>query len=160
MNLRKVTIWTTGVMLIGTIMVPCLDLFFNFLAIRVFEVVDVAFIWLFSGSPLAVSLYLTIKSRSHNSDITLLVSTIAYGVWYIFMLFDMMNTFFGIPLHKQDHGGTPDILLCGIFSLPVMLSAWGIALNLDPQYTEQPTAHPGTSAASSSPALSEGDQND
>ena len=118
MNLRNVTIWTTGLALIGTIIFPYLLDDVSLFHPRIFEIIfSATLIWLLSGSPLLVSFVLAIMLRDKNSSDILLASTIFYGICYglacCVALFEFMGTIL--------------LLGIGIMSLPVMIPVWVIA---------------------------------
>jgi hypothetical protein len=120
MNLRKVTIWTTGVMLIATLILPCR--FFTIAPVQSFGTMQTfSFVWLTSGSPLVVSFILAKVLKYHISSIIILASTIAYSIWYICVLPTVFFEDFGVL-----------VLLCvAILSLPVMIPAWIAAIVIE-----------------------------
>ena len=119
MNLRNVAIWTTGVMLVGTTVLP--------LWIASFESKDIfsafGIIWLLSGSPILISFVLAKTLERTISTIILLCSTITYAIWYVYWLHFIF--FSGQDLAMMV------ILFIGIWSLPVMLPAWIVAYVLN-----------------------------
>ena len=95
MKLRTVTIWTTGVVLITTTIVPCLVLLFEYLALGrgatnfnvIYAIYAFTMMWLLSGSPAAVSYATTIilkTGASSFSFLILLISTIAYACLFLY----------------------------------------------------------------------------
>ena len=148
MNLRNVTIGTTGVMMVGTIFTPCIyDIcFFVFLPfLRVPMAVsgwmDILFfcvpVWLFSSTPMLVSFMI---ARTVNlrilSNLILLVTAIAYGIFYVLMLS------FVIPDISPEAPAVVMFMAFGILSLPVMIPAWIIALVLNRHYPKQSEPQP------------------
>jgi len=160
-KLRKVTIRTTGLMLIGTIIIPFFLLVCNGwqrASPHEFDVIDIiptfifsfiiAFgIWLQSGSPLLVSFIISKKLRHTTPAIILLGSTIYYAVWYAFILY---LTFYAEDL-------TLTIVVVGLLSLPVLIPAWIVVLLLNAYYVKKSSTYPGTarSTATSSGSLGE-----
>ena len=131
MNLRTVTIWTTAVMMLATIVAPCIFCVFH--PPRTSQhIVTLAFLWFTSIFPLVVSLVLAITLRYHISSIILLVSTIAYGIWYASALPTLFFEYLGVVI----------LLYLGILSLPVMIPAWIAALLLNRYYVTK-TPNPG-----------------
>ena len=114
--------------MIATMIVPCVAHPFPFE-----QIVEVSFLWLASGFPLAISLVLAKTLRSNNSSIILLVSTIAYGIWYICVL----------PTVFFKYLGALALLFVGVLALPVMIPAWIAALWLNSYYVKK-TPDPGT----------------
>jgi len=126
MNLRTITILTTGVMLAATFIVPCI------LSITVPDqsiVILATFLilWFTSGSPLAVSFILAIKTRYYISSIILFVTTIVYSIWYACLL----------PTVFDGYLGSIVLLFIGILSLPVMIPAWITVLLLNLRYVKK-----------------------
>ena len=80
MNPRNVTIWTTGVMIIGTMYVP-----FVLIADDLNMVLESSIFWFFGALPLLVSFVLSGKIKNYSSAIVLLVSAIAFGFWFGFV---------------------------------------------------------------------------
>ena len=119
MNLRSVTIWTTGVALIGTIVFPYLLGDVSLFHPLLFEIIlSCTLIWLLSGSPLLVSFFLAIMLRHKTSSEILLASTIFYGICYSLACCVALFEFMGTIL----------LLGIGIMSLPVMIPVWISAL--------------------------------
>ena len=102
MNLRNVTIWLTGVMLIVSIVVPAgLEHWCD-------GVVPWLVLLLTNSLPLLLSLLIARKLKHMMAVGTLFCATILYGLWYGFGL------------------------LCVCFiSLSALLPAWVVALRLD-----------------------------
>ena len=148
MNLRTVTIWTTGLALFLTMVLP----------IRCFWVGEgITFcllLWLFSGSPLVVSLVIACKLKFVFGDklepavapnLVLLFSTIAYAIWYAYMLYCVFTSCDGLAVFG--------LFGIAIFSLPVMFPVWIIALILD-AYRPHPGTARGIAASSDNPVVS------
>jgi len=98
-------------------------------------------IWLLSGSPMLVSLIIAVKSKHNFSLSLLLVSTIAFAIWYGYVLYVSLS---------HTHFPGLAIVVTGVMSLPVMIPAWITVLILNWRYTQ-------TSATPSPPALLEGE---
>ena len=107
MNLRNVTIWTMGVMLI----VATVGAFiFSFLVIGFVDDLIIyplpPLIWLLTGLPLLISCIIEKKLKHNMSFCVLLVSTVIYGVlyvlvWYLSFFVDLRYGFLfvvGFPL--------------------------------------------------------------
>jgi len=150
MNLRNVTKWTTLLLLIVTVAVPIYGIVILAFGFHVNEmgltnaIALASFFWLFSSSPLVVSLVIADKVEHDSPAIVLLGSTIGYGVFYIYALF---QTFF------VDGWMILGVCLAGIVMLPVLLPCWIIALRWNRYYATK-TPDPETAASTpSSPAL-------
>ena len=122
MNLRNITIWTTGLALIGTMIIPAMFLF---------HVDDAAgfglvlLIWCLSGSPIYISFRISMRLKYTVSIVILLVSTIVYVSSYVFMVVGLQALFgFGF-------------FIIGIFLLPVMIPVWIIAYALNRRCAKQ-----------------------
>ena len=133
MNLRNVTIWTTGVMLIMPIAAPfAVTLFlapvsgFDLLGSIIAGILH----YPFGCAPFVISFILARKLKNKASGGILLVSTIACAVWCVIMWKEalcmgegsLVGTFFGFD---------------AILSLPVMLLAWILAYVLNRRYAKQ-----------------------
>ncbi len=138
MSLRTVTIWMTGVVLVGTAVVPSSPMLFapnlnftNFISHIVGNCV-------YTGWPLVVSLFIAKKLKYHIPAIILLVSTIAYGILYafsVYLIFKSPCPYMAIILFT-----------ISIWSLPVTYPAWAIARALDEYYYGLEALNPGTAA--------------
>jgi hypothetical protein len=129
MNLRTVTIWTTGLMLIGTVVLP-----FMWLDLTWDDVVFFSVFWFFNGSPLVVSFVVVIMLRHNTSAAILLVSTIVYGLWYV-------SAWYGI-LDANEITFVGFVILCfasGLLDFSVMIPVWTIVIKLDRRYTKKAT---------------------
>jgi len=138
MNLRTVTIRTTGMMLIVTISVPTI-LVTGYLEQNgvVGTIFIITFLWLFTGSPLAISLVVARKLKSATvPNLILLISTIAYSIWYVFVFCRVFT--------DSDAQAGLGLLAIGIVALPAMIPAWVAALILNWFYATK-TPDPGTS---------------
>ena len=132
MNLRSVTIWTTGVMMVLPIVAPVGGSYFAYLdgmnndvnIVFGFTVGILHFI--FGCPPFVISFVLAKKLKNNVSAGIILISTIAWGVWYVVYWWEgaswsastLVVVFFGAT----------------ILSLPVMLPAWITALILNWHY--------------------------
>jgi hypothetical protein len=141
MNLRKVTIWTTGAMLIGTVVVSfsvafLLENFTN-------KVGHAVFIWFLNGLPVLVSFFVAREIKFEIPAVILLVSAIAYGLLYVL----------GLCGNIFDPGNLGNVLwfYLGIWTFPIAFPTWILVLRLNTYYIKR-VAHPGTAAAPSSPA--------
>ena len=96
MNLRNTTIWTTGTILIVTVLAIFVDAFafggtsnFNFSTLAWSATTIFGFVyfcsmlWLFTGSPAAVSFIIARKLKYNIPAFVLLVSTVAYGLLFL-----------------------------------------------------------------------------
>ena len=140
MNLRNVTIWTTGVMTAVSIATPIV--FFVYFLWRMEEFSDVNKLfslsgliglgcwWLFSGSPLLVSFLIALLVKKRISIVVLLVATTVYGI--LFACVWGLMFIFPAPIVMILAGGI------GIAMLPIMLPAWIVALVLNSYYTKKP----------------------
>jgi len=123
MKLRTVTIWTTWLLLLVTIVAPVLYYLAYELRGTHFSIGAVfsfcftyALIWLFSGSPMLVSSIFALFLKHPVSLIVLLVSTIGYGLWFVYgwcQALDRNCCMSGLFLLSIAPG-----------SLPVMIPAW------------------------------------
>jgi len=128
MILRSITIWTTDALLIATVIVSfALPIFFSFEQSNV--VPRAAFIWLLSGSPVAVSCFVAREIKFNIPVAVLLMPTTVYGLLY----------FLGVYTFVSDPGnlGTVAFFLLGIWSLPVSIPIWFLALRLNSYYVKQ-----------------------
>jgi len=144
MTLRTVTIWTAGVELLLTMFIgvgllawmafdSIMSLnFIRLLATLTLGLFSVSIWWIFSSFPLIISFVIAIALRPiRTSNLVLLLSTIAYGIWYVcwyvfvFIQFSQNESLFGIGL-----------MSVGILALLVMIPAWFIALALDVFHTD------------------------
>ena len=132
MNLRTVTIWTTGLMLSVTIVVA-VSVAHNSYSSKGMGAVMLATcaVWLFTGSPLAVSFIITCKSKRIPPLVVILASIIIYGVFYGWGYTCMESEF--APL---------SLVTANTCSLSVMIPAWIIVLLLNWRYVTK-TPEPG-----------------
>ena len=155
MNLRNVTIRTTGVMLIGTILLPYVYTFTStpgFLlppSSTIITSIGIVLcgssvLWLFSGSPMLVSFIVAKKLKYNVPFLILFVSTVAYGC-----LFVSAQCLFLTDTNSCTRGFW---LLMPLSSLWWMIPTWVTALLLNRYYATK-TPDPGTAARTpSSPA--------
>ena len=141
MNLRNVTIWTTGVILFLTQVVATHRFVLNANVYYVIDniILDTLILWLFSGSPLLISFVIAMKSKHNTSSSILLVATIIYVFLYAYAMYQLFYAYLG---------GLA-LLAVGIVSLPVMIPAWIAALLLNRYYATK-TPDPGTAASTPS----------
>ena len=87
--------------------------------------------WIFSGTPLVISLIITASVKSRDSLLILLVSSIAYSIWFVYMWHEFTIGIKGC--------GLAALILFGIgpLSLPVMGPAWFFALVLNRDYAQK-----------------------
>jgi len=123
-QLRTVTIWTTGLMLLLT-MIIILPVFERFGAGDIFgDIFFASLLWFLSGSPLAVSFVVARKlGPTVIPNHILLISTIAYGAWYIYVLHDVFTSTYKFAVFA--------LFGIGCFAFPVMFVAWVVSLYLD-----------------------------
>ena len=160
MNLRNVTIWTTGVMMVAIFVAPFVILpNTEGLVGMILTMILALQCWLcFAGSPLLVSFVLARTYEPRTSCIILILSTIAYGVWYFYMVYSQSASGWTLLPHRELQAIS---VLIGILSLPMMIPAWITVLLLDAEYANKlldaeyanKTPNPGTTAAPSSPPL-------
>jgi len=142
MRLRTVTIWTTGLMVVVPMIVPTIwFLFFSGKNFRDANVIDTIIsecmlLWCFSGPPLVVSFIIAMILKNNSSSLILLVSTVAYGIWYFYLLHFALTAGYLAVIA---------LAYVGIFSLPVMIPVWIIVLLLNRHYFKM-THNPGTTA--------------
>ena len=136
MNIRTVTIWTTGLMLFLTTATPALLFFGGFLRTGdgiIASVVIAALLWLFSAPPLIVSFVIARNLKCNMPTVIILVTTILYGTSYIC---GWCIQWFITP---RDTG----IWFLGVLALPVMIPAWITAYIVDWRYRKKhPTIPP------------------
>ena len=123
MNLRNVTIWTTGVMMLLVAVLPSVFLWWHD------NIALALVVWVFSGSPLVISFVSAINVERHLSLIILFVSTIAYCILYIFQWYAVLSSSDGLAVFG--------LFAIGIFASPVMIPAWIAAYVLDRNYTKK-----------------------
>ena len=120
MNLRNVTIWTTGLMMFGILVY--LWVYFGNMAFA-------CFLWLFSGTPLLVSFVAAKFIETRISIVILLLSTIAYGFLYASVWYEYHTSIDGLAIFG--------IFSVCIVSLPMQIPAWIIVLILDSYLCEE-----------------------
>jgi hypothetical protein len=91
--------------------------------------------WLFNGSPLLVSFILSIALKHRIPAIILLVSTIAYGIWFFYVFANVSYLFLWLSY------GTAllALFIVGPFSLPVMIPAWIAAIVIEIRHRKKAT---------------------
>ena len=134
MNLRNVTIWTTGVMMILVAIVPA-----GLIALLGYgdAIVSSLILWLFSGTPLLVSFALAVKLEYKISTIILLLSAIAYGLWFVQIASNVVSMVSSTHLNCNCGLELLFFLTIGPLSLPVMLPVWITALVLNWRYAQK-----------------------
>ena len=134
MNLRNVTIWTTGVMLIATFVPIMYVLVIEGFPSQLFEAFFfMSMLWLVSGSPMLISFVIARRLKSATTpSVILLISTVAFGLWFIYWW----------SLVMPDPRGCNGFIILGIGlgSLWWMLPAWIIAMVLNAHYTKKSLA--------------------
>ena len=127
MHLRTITIWTTGLMLIGTVVLPALFVF------NVLQHTDLpaAFrlcsqLCLISGLPSAISFMLAIILKRSSCALVLLSSTIAF-----------IPLFFYSYWRALEGGASMFWILTPSASLPWMIFSWGVAIMLYWHYLQK-----------------------
>jgi len=132
MNLRSISIWTTGVMLIVTVAVPTLLIFGITLGhhIRMIEAEFAVLLWFASSTPLLISYFVSRNLQYALSTLILLFSTIVYSIAYAWVLY---LAFFidGMMLIL--------LLYIGVASLSVMIPAWITALVIEIRHRKKQT---------------------
>jgi len=128
MILRTITVWTTSLLLIATAVISFgLPFFFLFEQSNV--VPRAAFIWLLSGSPVAVSCFVAREIKFGIPAAVLLVPTIVYGWLYFWGVYAVIS--------YPGNLGTIAFFLLGIWTLPVSIPTWIFALRLNSYYVRQ-----------------------
>ena len=140
MNIRNVTIWTTGVMMIGTF-IP------NIVWVMQMQPASIPsqqasvlwmcwvilVLWAFGGSPLAVSLVIAIKSKCDKASLVLLISTIIFVCWFLFP--------WTVAILGYNGGACSVVFLFVLWiaplSLVIMVPAWVSVLQLNRNYATQ-----------------------
>ena len=144
MNLRTITIWTTGLMIIVTFVVPSFCVFVtegartNFStitmsAITIFNILyGMTLLWWFSGSPMAVSFIIARKLKYDTPIFILFVSTIAYCFLFVYSQFQYLAA----------TGGCMSALwlLTPFSSLFWLIPVWITAIMLNRRYAKKITA--------------------
>ena len=138
MNLRNVTIWTTGAILVASIIAPYIVAHFvyglspynyhssdsSLITVTLIVIFRSSFLWLFSGSPLLVSFIIARKLKPVEiPNLILFASSIGYVLWAT------------LSWNWAINGGS---CMDGLFvlyivpgSLLFMLPAWFVALLLN-----------------------------
>ena len=136
MNLRTITIWTTGVMLIATF-IPIFYVFIieGFPSQVYFAIFSMSMLWLVSGSPMLVSFVIARMLKSAViPNVILLMSTVAFGIWFAYMWSLVM------PAPRGCNAFI--ILYIALDSLWWMFPTWIFAWYLNSYYTKQPRSCP------------------
>jgi hypothetical protein len=128
MNLRNVTIWTTGMLLLLTVVTATISFFhdlpkddldrFIVLTIKALPICLMC-----SGCPLFGSWVIAIILKHNKSIFILFVPTIVYGVLYVSAAFLIFNLETDILLKR-----TSMLLQVGFLSIPVMIPIWILAI--------------------------------
>ena len=127
MNLRIVTIWTTGSMLLLTIATATISFFHELPKddLDRFITLTIKGLWIVlmcSSCPLIYSWILAITLKNSKSTFILFVSTIMYGILYVSAVFFIL---------MLGHEETGILLNVGILSFPVMVPIWIMAIMLN-----------------------------
>jgi len=77
----------------------------------------------FALGPLVLSLLVTLFARTKASQITLIVGSVLYGGFFIYLYIQL---YYVSPSPQSGIG----LLFIGIYSLPVMLVVWVVSLSL------------------------------
>ena len=136
MNLRTVTIWTTGLMLLLTVATATISFFHELPKddldrFIVLTIKGLPLALMCSSCPLIYSWILAIALKNSKSTFILFVSTIMYGVLYVSAAF--------LILMFYDYERTGILLNVGILSFPVMVPIWFMAIMLNRRYTKKAT---------------------
>ena len=125
MNLRNVTIWTTGMLMLMPLIIPAVFMFPSWGSENVEDLINVPIVcWIFSGTPLFFSLVLVKKLEHKISTAVLLLATTAYGIWFAFVSLQVSSA-----ISAGECGCiVMRLFIVGPLSLPVMLPVWTIAL--------------------------------
>ena len=148
MNLRNVTIWTTGVMMAGTFVFSAgynVTLIISISGIGYLShgITRALLLWCISASPFAVS-YFTVKKLAYRFPIVIIfLPTIACTIVYIFVLYYVLFV---------EHAAGLLFSIVAILFLPMMIVARIIALLLNSRYAKN-SSPPETEVASSFPTL-------
>ena len=135
MNLRTITIWATGLILIAAIVLPVAVMACSVYAVHDrFQVIFSS--WIFSSTPLLVSLVLAAKLRYRIPIAILLASTIAYAIWLAVTLFPVCQF---IMTSGQDGPAGMALFIVGLVALPIMIPIWITAIVLNRRYTKKAT---------------------
>ena len=130
MNLRNVTIILSIIILLG--MMTFVGHKATYRGITHF-MAGMAFFLPFYGTPLIVSIVLSIVSKNSFSQGILATTSLLYGIWFAYAMY------FAFYVHLDPQSGLI-ILFVGIYSLPVMLPAWITAYVLDRNYAKKTRA--------------------
>ena len=109
MTARDITIWTTFVLLLLTLVAsaPVKDSDFFLFSL-----------WFYSSWPLLISFVIAKRLKDDAPAFLLLASTIVYGIWYAYALYQALTAYLGVLL----------LVYAGVMSLPVMIPVWIIVL--------------------------------
>ena len=134
MNLRNTTIWTTGLAILITTILPILhlhDIVLSRYAI-IHGVKPVMFLWLTGCLPLFISFFISISLKYEIPAATLFFPTTLYGIVCIWF------SYLGFIASSWALCALPYI---AVWSLPIMIPAWITAYFVDWRYRKknQPT---------------------
>ena len=124
-NLRRTTIWTTGVMMIATMILPTIWMWPGILHTFYEPVLMTFMMWCLTGSHLFVSFIIAVQVKARISTIILLISTLVYGT----VICCAWGWGFLNPHIAEDYGYS--IMSIGMWSLTVMIPVWIAALILN-----------------------------
>jgi hypothetical protein len=116
MPLKIVNLGITGLLLFGIIIV-CMN---NFSPLIIIKDPFIIIIIMLSTFPLFISILMSWIIKSNISQTVLLISSLTYTSWFIYIVFDAFY------VHPDALSGLV-FLGVGILSLPVMVPLWGIS---------------------------------
>ena len=93
----------------------------------------------FALGPLAVSLLVTLFARTKASQITLIVGSVLYGGFFIYLYIQLYY------VSPSPQSGIV-LLFIGFYSLPVMLVVWGVSWSLMISGKKRPAESEGVEA--------------
>ena len=128
MNLRILTIGLSSIVLLGMIVFLLVSLAPPHGFAKV--VWGTLFFLAFCGFPTVVSIILSAISKNSLSHILILASSILYGAWFAYVVYD---AFF---VHLDPQSGLV-FLFVGFYFLPVLLPLWISAVLLNRYYAKQ-----------------------
>lgn len=151
MNLRSVTIWTTWLVMIGTLVAPYPYLWMQenryfpmeswFVSLGRVVAKDLG-MWLFYGSPLLVSWIIARRLKHPFSQGILLLSVMGYG-------FCAAYAMYMVYVNNDGPEGGLFMFFAPMLALPWTIPIWIIALILNSYYVKN-NPNPGTATSTSS----------
>jgi hypothetical protein len=100
-------------------------------------------LWLFTGSPLVVSLIIAVKVKHTVPSLVLLVSTIGYALWYILS--------WSIAMNAGHCMAGMSVIAIAPCSLVLMIPVWIATVSVNSSCVKQTISDPGT-ARSTAPS--------